>query len=808
MKKFLFPALTLLTMPPLAAVNVDIYKEPGDPRVTAFTVPARRGEAVVKKFVMERDGRKFSPQTLLIAKYPDGSPRWYRLIADVPAGRYAVTPGTPQKGALKNQVKPAGKEKYRAFTNKLLTATWEGKPFLIQLESGGKKWRIPAPEITLPDGTRPEPVLRSAAPFDVGPLQTGMEFSGEYLPSPAGEKRYWRLRLTLWGDKNFVGIEPLLGVSLDRPGETCYDEMRAWRAASLRINTDGRQAAVRSAVQWEDSSYETAEDGKIETSKGALGLFDVPGGGKLAIPEMAERFPMGVTTFPDGLRAELLPEIRPRTRYAGRKPEYIQYFALRTGDYVMRAGVELSFPMYLTFDDKTDAKKLLEPVPVGMVDPDDLDRSGAWLNEIRPPDVYSRFYDPEIVKGLDAYLKAKVRERWYGFMNYGDSFGERKWNWFNNEYDAAAVFFEQALRLRKPEYFREALLAARHQTEIDTVKKQPGSRNGAVYTHSLGHTGGYYRDGEFKFLNYGHGGKLFFIGVSSNGHTRIRGMCMAFVLTGDRRFRDTALATGQWIMKSDLFTRRTWGATHREPGWALVNLTSIYWMSGTARFLDAAEALAWIVMSHARGRGVRFDALQKHNCPVPPGGWNEKNRVYRTGALSFPTGYQGTGMYLVYQATQDPYLKKALKENLKATADYIKTRLYFTDRRGFVHSPVPWRRQSTRNGAGAGSALRNVLLIDALLNGDARSLEISRDTMIQMLTRREIFSSPLKDTDPDAPGPKEATSGLYFVPLTLELMRALKLEMPEIKYDLSQRTAWGGAVPAMTPAEKAQESGK
>ena len=80
--------------------------------------------------------------------------------------------------------------------------------------------------------------------------------------------------------------------------------------------------------------------------------------------------------------------------------------------------------------------------------------------------------------------------------------------------------------------------------------------------------------------------------------------------------------------------------------------------------------------------------------------------------------------------------------------------------------------------------------------------------MIQMLTRREIFSSPLKDTDPDAPGPKEATSGLYFVPLTLELMRALKLEMPEIKYDLSQRTTWGGAVPAMTPGEKAQESGK
>jgi hypothetical protein len=365
--------------------------------------------------------------------------------------------------------------------------------------------------------------------------------------------------------------------------------------------------------------------------------------------------------------------------------------------------------------------------------------------------------------------------------------------------------FEQSLRFRKPEYFREAVRSIRHQMEVDTVKNQPGKMNGAIYTHSMGHTGGYYKDGEFKFSNYGGGGRLFVTSKVSNGHMRIRGMCMGFVLTGDRRFRETALRTGDYIRSTQLFVNRTWGSTHREPGWALVNLTSIYWMSGTKRYLDACEDLAWTVMAQARGRGVRYDKLERHNAPKPPEGWNEKNSYYRRGALSFPTGYQATGMFLVYNITKDEYLKKALRDNLKATADYVKTRLYFADRKGFVHSPVPWRRQSTRNGSGAGAAMRNVLLIDTLLTGNKESLEISRDTMQQMLTRREVFASPLKDSDPDNPDPKGVTSGLYFVPLTLDLMRKLDLVMPEITYDLSQRYSWKGEVDSMP---EHQEKGK
>jgi hypothetical protein len=63
-----------------------------------------------------------------------------------------------------------------------------------------------------------------------------------------------------------------------------------------------------------------------------------------------------------------------------------------------------------------------------------------------------------------------------------------------------------------------------------------------------------------------------------------------------------------------------------------------------------------------------------------------------------------------------------------------------------------------------------------------------------MLTRREVYASPLKDANPDDPGYNSVSQGLYFLPLTLDLMRKLDLVMPGIKYDLSQRDLWGGTV--------------
>ena len=384
-------------------------------------------------------------------------------------------------------------------------------------------------------------------------------------------------------------------------------------------------------------------------------------------------------------------------------------------------------------------------------------------------------------------------------MNYGDGHGERTWNWLNQEYDTAAVLLEQALRFRNPDYFREALRCVRHQMEIDTVKNHPDPiNNGGVYKHALGHTGGYFTGDDVQRLIKGCNWKgeknPFLNGECSSGHTRIRGTCMAYVLTGEPRFREAAYLTGEWLRKCKLFALRAWpGGSAREPGWGLVNLTSLYWMDANPKFLKAAEELGWIVLSHAKGRGVQMRKLRAHQCPPPPGGWNEKNSFYQFGSVSFPTGYQGMGMYLLYQQTKDEFLHKQLFDNLDATAKYVRERLYFPDRKCFVHSPVPWRRQTTRNGSGAGTSLRNVLLMNAFLTGNKESQKIAVDTLKLMLIRREVYFSPLKGNDPDHPDAKSVAMGLYFIPFTIDMMRKLDIVMPEIKYDLTPYDAWAGS---------------
>ncbi|MBE6367264.1 MAG: hypothetical protein E7052_05070 [Lentisphaerae bacterium] len=806
MKSKLFCLLTLACFA-VSAVEVDIFREDGDPRVAEFTIPGTDGADAVKNFVMERDGKKYYPQTSKISNYPSGSVRWYRLISDAPAGRYKVSPRRPGKNLYPNVVVPIKKNK--SYTNKLLTLTFDAKPFAVKVTGKDDVYTIQAPEITLPDGSRPQAVFKKVKAVETGIVQTVLVFQGEYAPVPEGEKRYWQLRITMWNNKDFIKVEPLLGTALTKAVNTPFEEMRSLKSARMRIICGSAAGAVKSKfTQWEDNSYDVTADGKTQSQKGSLGLFNLANKASLAIPEMAERFPIGVTTLENALDVDLFPAIQPADRYANGKPIYIKYFPIYTGNYVMRAGVEISFPMYLALNKKIDAAKLLAPIPVGMVDVEDLNKSGAWLHYIGKPDKYSKPFEPEIKNGLEAYFTWRDRERWYGFMNFGDSHGERTWNWMNHEYDTAAIFFEHALRLRNPKYFREALRCARHQMEVDMVKNHPDPKNnGGVYKHALGHTGGYFTGDDvakyIKGCDWKGVKNPFLNGDLSSGHTRIRGMCMAYVLTGDQRYRETACLTGNWIRQCKLFALRAWpGGSAREPGWGLVNLTSIYWMDANPRFLKAAEELGWIVLSHAQGRGVHMRKLRAHQCPPPPGGWNEKNSFYKFGSVSFPTGYQAMGMYLLYKQTRDKFLKEDLFDNLKATAEYIKARLYLPEYRAFIHSPVPWRRQSLRNGAGAGTSLRNVLLMDALLNNNQESQAIAVDTLQQMLTRREVFDSPLKGANPDDPHPKSASAGLYFIPVTIDFMRQLDIVMPPITYDTSKQELWNGSETQKREQEK------
>ena len=132
MKRLIVWSCLLLAAAAMAVeVDVDIFRSEKDPRVTVFSIPAPANGEPVKNFVMESNGKKYFPQVQKISFYPNGAVRWYRLIADVPQGRYHVKPRGSQKNPFGNPVKVV--KKYNHISNGVVDFTYEEKPFALRM---------------------------------------------------------------------------------------------------------------------------------------------------------------------------------------------------------------------------------------------------------------------------------------------------------------------------------------------------------------------------------------------------------------------------------------------------------------------------------------------------------------------------------------------------------------------------------------------------------------------------------------------------------------------------------------------------
>ena len=88
-------------------------------------------------------------------------------------------------------------------------------------------------------------------------------------------------------------------------------------------------------------------------------------------------------------------------------------------------------------------------------------------------------------------------------MNYGDWFGERQWNWGNNEYDLTFALILQFVRTRNLEYLQRALQMAHHYTTIDTQHIRAPKHREIVYAHSTGHVGSFIENDDPLFVSLG-----------------------------------------------------------------------------------------------------------------------------------------------------------------------------------------------------------------------------------------------------------------------------------------------------------------
>lgn len=769
------------------AFDVEVFQPSIRPLPVSFSVPGKKGGAV-KSFGVSSNGRPLPVQSEVISRYPDKSPRWYRLTVPAVNGVLEVSPdvNTSLASSSVTLTETSGMTLMENGIVRLEIDTVNGS---VLYSRGDAKFSFSPPRVRLPDGSIPGLLHSECRVLSRGPLRAMVRWRGEYAGGKDdADACYWELTISMFADSSYLELMPLVGFYRRRASESAAGEMV--RFSSIWLPFSGGDSSVpltawikggdkfslcdgERIAQWEFDRF-GGDNGKGRDGQ-LSGVFTQPLSGyqlALVFEEMPEQYPAGLRRRANGFELELLPEIVPRDRYHGRADEHIHTYYLRDGIYSIRGGVEKSYRIYAGLESGTPeavsaVAGTLAVQPVGLVELDYLNRSGAWPHRVTPPGAFTAPYDAAVKTGAAAYFERQRRERWHGALNWGDWFGERQYNWGNHEYDTPSIFFEHALRFRDPEYFREGLRGARHFIDVDVVKRHPDPANvGSVWAHSLGHTGGYFESGSFKLDNYGQGSAVFIDGRHSAGHTRARGTVMAYIFSGDPRFLEQSVGIAENIRKDGMFRRRDWTLTAREPGWALFNLCSVYDLTADPELLRAANELGDIIIERAAGRGVKFSKLSKWNAPPKPGGMSGEDRKYLTGELSFPTAYQAAGMMELYRLTG----RADVRKNLLETAAYVRERLYDRDRHGFIHSPCPWRTQSVRLGGTHGNSLRYVLAFELSENVRGEGETMIADTLAKMFSQREVFDSPLKDESPDYPHPKSFSAAIYFWPQTWDLL--------------------------------------
>ena len=355
------------------------------------------------------------------------------------------------------------------------------------------------------------------------------------------------------------------------------------------------------------------------------------------------------------------------------------------------------------------------------------------IGEFVPAGGFFKDWDDEFQRNFSIYIDQQEQLGWYGVFNWGDWHGERTYNWGNLEYDDPSAFFKQALRFQDATYFRKAVQGAQHYIDIDTISEHWDTRLiGEVWSHTIGHTGGYYPPGSFPSQS-----DRLLAGTSSPGHTRAEGVSLMYLLTGDIRALEHVRKIAEHLMMDPQWRPKGY-YTAREPGWAMIALTAAYDATGSRSYLEGAEIIADAVLASAEGKGVWYRPLESTMCLYTeiPG----HPRCH--GEHEFMTAVQAIGMIRTYERTG----REDILENIITTGYYLIENLYDPEAVGFVHSLCPLRKQSRKLG-GVNSFLWYPLAYAYLETSNSRLREVLVDTLTKASKEKKWF-----DTDPFGKG--------------------------------------------------------
>ncbi len=407
----------------------------------------------------------------------------------------------------------------------------------------------------------------------------------------------------------------------------------------------------------------------------------------VAVRDFWQLYPKAFRRKPQGVSLELLPELPP-DQYAdvddAARTQW--YFWNDGGRYRLRTGVRLTTEFAVDWQ-----PELCPETPAEY-------RAGRWWSQplfaACTPDWYcgtgvldtlvprraGHFdrYEQQLDTAFARFRQRQEREREYGFMNYGDWFGERTWNWGNIEYDTPWALAANFLRTGNLEMLQHAAAAAAHAADIDTIHHHADpNRVGFVYTHCTGHTAGYFPR-EWKDM-----GGFNVHGGNRGGHIWSQGKYALWALTGEERLRETADKITHMLAH---YTTDFRIGAERSVGWPMIATMAGYESTGNPFYRNAAQLMADIVIwSQHPERGLWGHWIDPNECDHAPRCW---------GAKPFMTGVLLRGMKMVHRSET----RQDVWDSMLRNVDFLFGEAYVAEgeRPGFVYSGCRHERFSAR----------------------------------------------------------------------------------------------------------------
>jgi hypothetical protein len=651
--------------------------------------------------LFDADGKELPLQTEVLSRWPDGTIRWLlvdfqvdlaanesqefalryglavrrtplnlpQLVTAHPSHARLVAPNA-STGPLRVDLSP---DQVRLLDRIWLDHDGDGKFADSERITGAEATGV---VLVTPDGKRhrADLCLANSAIEQHGPLRACLRIDGRHRAEDGSDMFSYVVRAHFYRGQPFFKLEYTF--INDYQGELMakVDSIELVCSAG----GDGNQFVLNGQrtdgparlVQVTDEDFEINGEASGRRAPGWAAIGSSAGGLAVGVHQFWQNWPKSLEVKPGELRVGLCPSFDAGP-YDGHDimEEAKHYYYLRDGVYTFKVGMARTHELWVNcYSGQPDAEKLAnfytatEKPLLAQCSPEYVCSTGV-VGDAPPA-------DPDRYHGYDAWLDAAFAQhledqettRENGMLNFGDWFDAKKFGggWGNQEYDTSHIFFTQYLRTGDRRYYDRARQGAWHLMDVDVLHAvNPHIRGldhhghphpGDIWTHSVGHTGGYYSEAPLEAPWW------YQLGMLENlGHVWIGGLADWYALSGNRRARDVGVLAADRLQS----LCPTGYSDHiRGVGWPLNMLVTAYEMTGDDRYLDAAGR-QWDVMranlDPERGWVVM---LAYGHCSMQ--GTGERCR----GNVSYMLGLTLSALTRYHQITGDPEVLEAISIGL------------------------------------------------------------------------------------------------------------------------------------------------